>query len=289
MTKLATVRDAEIVVNSLGEFTAAVAGIRHHWAARHTGWDWHDPWFRGQSRAIWALDPSFLRSPHFPQKLGIAAQRYNEQLMLDQFVGSATALMDRPPCSDLEWLVLMQHHGVPTRLLDWTESGLAGLYFALRGSDLPASGDAAVWVMLPRWLFKLQPGAALPRLPSLRNQDWLSPYLPHLGGSGVAAQADLIASTPIPFVPPHISPRVVAQKGRFTLHGFAPGALESLGDNDRAAEGDSAGLQFLRVPKVRRKAIYAELIDAGMTESALFPDLDGIAREVRFKWNDWPR
>ena len=53
----------------------------------------------------------------------------------------------------ISWLTLMQHYGLPTRLLDWSESPLVALYFAL-SSDEDAKADAAVWVLNPMKLNK---------------------------------------------------------------------------------------------------------------------------------------
>ena len=54
------------------------------------------------------------------------------------------------PANNWDWYFVMQHYGAPTRLLDWTEGALHGLYFALRNNY--GYDDAAVWVLNP-WKF----------------------------------------------------------------------------------------------------------------------------------------
>jgi hypothetical protein len=101
------------------------------------------PFFRGQPNSSWGLVPGLARS-----KLQDARATSNpeEDLYFD-FVTQAGALL---PEGSNSWSVafLMQHYGLPTRLLDWTESFSVALYFALKN----ARDEAAVWILDP---FKL--------------------------------------------------------------------------------------------------------------------------------------
>ena len=94
-------------------------------------------WFRGQSKAKWELLPSLARQ---------RGDHETESDLLARFKQNATLLLSPVPGTEWEWLTVMQHHGVMTRLLDWTESPLTGMYFATNGN---ADSDGALWVLNP--------------------------------------------------------------------------------------------------------------------------------------------
>jgi hypothetical protein len=71
-----------------------------------------------------------------------------ERLMIDEYKKRAHQYLPelfREP-QDVEWLSLMQHHGAPTRLLDWTRTPYVALFFALRGAVLSRE-NPAIWVL----------------------------------------------------------------------------------------------------------------------------------------------
>jgi hypothetical protein len=96
-------------------------------------------WFRGHAKANWTLLPGIMRS-----RSGLS-----EASSLARFKQSAAMLTDRSPSSAFDWTFLMQHYGVPTRLLDWTESPLVALFFAVDTFAKHRNADAAVWCLKP--------------------------------------------------------------------------------------------------------------------------------------------
>src|SRR5438876_5503354 len=93
-----------------------------------------DAWvFRGESDATWNLLPKIDRPEwaSYRQRQGWSRAKH-ELWLLKEFKKSARPHLTIPPEDDWEWLATAQHHGLATRLLDWTANPLCALYFAVQ-------------------------------------------------------------------------------------------------------------------------------------------------------------
>ncbi len=168
--------------------------------AEHIG-DYKGPvWYRGHSDAEWNLEPKLMRINERPP----------ETYYLNKFKQDASIILNHQPKSEFEWLFLMQHYGVPTRLVDWSESPLVGLYFSLLSlSNKPG----ALWVLLPCDLnlkSNYRPDFEF-EIPSFEDEH-LKGYVP----STIASESKS-KLFPMAAIAPRNSPRMQAQQGVFTI------------------------------------------------------------------------
>jgi hypothetical protein len=161
----------------------------------------------------------------------------------------------------------MQHYGLPTRLLDWSESALIGLYFALR--DNRGETDAGLWVLNPWWLNNQSLGRY--EIPTAGDR-CLEPWAP---GSD---PKQLSKRLPVAIKPIHGSSRIAAQRGLFTIHGAEPQALQTLA---RRQLKNPPHIELWKVPKQAIEGIRKELAIAGITETEVFQELDALCREIK--------
>jgi FRG domain-containing protein len=251
-----------VSAKSLDEFVAAVEAICKEW---NTLSSTTLPWFRGQGSNEWGLIPGLYRGGMIP---------VFEREMVRDFRLSAALYLDREPASNIEWLFVMQHYGAPTRLLDWTENSLAALYFAVEEPNLRTS--PCVWVLDPWSLNQISLGAA-----SIPSSD--HPALDNYVVSDTALQIvrRVKADLPAAVRPLRATRRILAQKGVFTIHG---NRLIRLNEISHEA-GKRIRLEIIVIAAECRKEIKRQLATVGITAATLFPDLEGICREVAYRYS----
>lgn len=249
---------------NLAGFVEEVEKIVQCWTPPKVDW-YISPWFRGHSNVEWVLEPGWYRQAAPGRKTGDAW--YSEHNLLLEFKLRAPSYLHARPATDWEWLFVMQHYGLPTRLLDWTESALLGLYFAVRENH--RGTDAGVWVLNPWWLNHRSLGR---REIPFAGDSALEPWAP------LSKRGPLEGTWPVAMRPEQGTLRIAVQKGFFTIHGRQRGALNRL-SNLHADNGP--GLRLIRIPADAILDIRRQLAIAGVTETSAFQELDGLCREIR--------
>lgn len=278
-------------VRSLGEYLSAVSKLRKRWRIRkHL-----ELWFRAEdtSHRKTHLQPGVYRQRDSGLRKSVHKLLEIENDLYEEFGRCATQLSAADTDSiDDEWdsYFLMQHHGVPTRLLDWSDGALIALHFAVRDKKLPPQSGSIVYVLDPYWLNTLLKKDAdrkdainrwkkyWEKHPTeVEEDEWERLYLP-------ADEDDLkdplldTPKTPMLWDSPHVTRRVAAQRSRFMIFGTDPDWLGKK-ENDKGSH-----LASLTIPRGSISRIKQELKDAGITESVVYPDLDGLGRELRQMW-----
>ncbi len=250
--------------------------------------------YRGQGDFAWPLSSSLARSLTDQARAGgaIAPELYQsavprderdrhvhdvETQLLRAFITEADSLgIPGLPSHDdrLAWWEMMQHHGVPTRLLDWTRSPFIALWFAIRDPHCAEGNDAALWVFDSRtsWLNYAELIANLEK----ENSGWAEFQDDRKWQNHLAEQA-ILKKSPAPLiVNPRVAvSRVVAQQSVMTLTPYV-------------GEPSAAHLQTILATKVRIRAEWKpEIIriceSFGLTQLNLFRDLDSLGKALAAK------
>ena len=215
------------------------------------------PFFRGHASTSYKLAPGLFRPVN-----GLYYSPYDEANLYYEFRSRAGNLLG----SELKsWEVLfyMQHHGVPTRLLDWSESFAAALFFALK----EAEQDIDIWFLDPYTYNKASCGTD--EILDM-DDDFEGDYKDYfVDQSLIPKWKHAVAVYPCRRIP-----RLSSQGGLFTIHAD-PEPLESTAaDELRRFRLKASALQDARQ--------YLKV--CGVNDFSLFPDLDGLSRLLRSRF-----
>lgn len=224
--------------------------------------------FRGQADSAWPLLSSLSR---YLNATGVHSKvwPHQEARILRIFQRKAHLQLERLPDDDdsFEWLALMQHHGAPTRLLDFSWSPFVATFFALER----ATSDAAVWaVFTPRLTDR--PNRTVSSNQRVRKGEiapWVRGgyerhFLPNRERLVVAGE------------PYRMNQRLVAQSGTFLMPGVLDEPVENL-------LPPAAVVKFVLVGGDFRRRALRELYNTNVGNASLFPGLDGLARSLAYE------
>lgn len=233
-------------------------------------------WFRGHADSEWLLQPKVAR----PEITDQTRRLDFERAMALKFMRRARMRHAKVP-KDHEypqWLFLMQHYGLPTRLLDWSESLLIAAYFAVcdqRKWDRPG----AIWALDPFELTKSIDGTKS-TITAHDPVGYLAANLPFMKDDYEKFRekdqrelGELLAHNIIAIEPDEVDLRMLVQQSAFTIHG-------SMIEDESTAFPDVSLIKYV-IPGDKKKTFAIALACAGVRRSTVFPDLDNLAVELR--------
>lgn len=280
------------VANSLPEYVSIATNIAN---------EVNDIWFRGHACASYRLVPSALRNT-IPLTDGRGNEVEEGQVVISEggdvggispenmfyeFKSRAVPFLNREPSNNFEWMFLMQHYGVPTRLLDWTTNALVALFFAIESNptaeeekhydcspseqflenDEFCSEGAAVFAVSPSKLNKCTVLNSSKIYICEDAENWDHYFDP-------MSNREFDNFLPIAVQSSHIDNRIRSQSGHFTLHGSNIWALDYY--NDIRDFLSKIFIPYEVVPKMLR-----DLQALGITESFIYPGLESLSRDVK--------
>lgn len=233
-----------IKIKSVSQFISEVQNFEQCHIAQ-----WY---FRGHSSENYKLVPGLFR---LDISSSFSSWKQVESYMMNSFKREALPHLIIKPETEDQWLSLAQHHGLPTRLLDWSTSPLIALYFAVE--NYQESSNANVWCF----------GV------SSTNNCWAE-------STWMARRINTVIDQTVLF-PSHVSPRVTNQSGCFTIHNF-PKKSEPFVEFDLQKNKFNFLLKC-EIAKADKLNILNELYYLGLHRGFIYPDLDGICSKLKFE------
>lgn len=281
--------DSQVPVTSIGEYLEEIIHITQVDNEGHT----YFQWYRGHADKEWELIPKVQRNFVGSEEDLLRRERY----YTNDF--QARASVFKSPALPIDeyasWLTLMQHYGLPTRLLDWSRSPLVALYFAV-SDESQYEKDGCIWMLTPG---KLNESQKLEKPSKFDGKEYDNVYIYNTQHKTIAMMIysafrrwkfssvpDAITPEDRKFAhrfenlkdkiaacyPTEADSRVYNQFSAFTVHN----SMKKLADIC-----DDHTLLKITIPHEYKGKLKHELSVCGITQSYIFPDLEHLANEIK--------
>ena len=211
------------------------------WSQDHPANEWV---FRGQSNKEWRLQPSVGRGNSYTLD--------TERLLLDQLRRLAEPYVTSSELTEWDWLALAQHHGLPTRLLDWTSNSLVACFFACaKARSQGREVDGQVIAIETRSV----------GFYDSKEQSERDPF--------EIESAKLIR-------PRALAGRILNQRGLFSIHARP--------NRSWGVETRDINIDRFDIPAEMKELLLRGLHNIGIDDAHVMPDLDGLARMLKWQY-----
>lgn len=191
--------------------------------------------YRGVRSHEYELIPKVGRLKNFKNE---NLKTNDEKFILRLFMQQAFPYLTVRPETEWEWLAIGQHHGLPTRLLDWSRNPLVAMFFAV---EKDFDGDSVIYAYRTNVFILVDKHPKPFRVPDVSK-----------------------------FIPNHVTTRITAQAGLFTIHPTPQTPFIS----DK--------IDKIIIPNNLRKKLKKTLYKFGIHKATLFPDLDGLSNHIEW-------
>lgn len=256
----------EIELESVAELIERINSLPNHFV------------YRGQANADWMLQSSLERIIGSKWSTDQAMRFENASLIQFQSKFHLYDCENIHPGSKLAWLSIMQHYGIPTRLLDFTESPYVALYFALESYNPHAHQDFSVYAIDYSTLMDQS-------IEYIRSKDNKFTEC----RSSIYGRQDEIFDTVVDRFaydiawsaePKQLNTRLDRQAGSFLLSGNRGLRIQNILDSELYTE---VKMFKFRIPHELYSGVYFLLRKMNITSKSLYGDLDGLARSIRME------
>jgi hypothetical protein len=175
-----------------------------------------------------------------------------------EFKRLAAPVLPHPPRTEMEWLFLAQHYGLPTRLLDWSTNPLVALYFAAECDD---DKDGAVYIVAPVFHDDYEKY-------DYKTADYTKEYLDFCGNYRITISRERLGEV-IFLRPKYTDPRYLNQKSVFSC---PKNPFQSL---------EIPGIEKIQFKGYLKSELRELLRTMGISSYYIYPGLGGIASEVK--------
>lgn len=220
-------------------------------------------WYRGSGRVSIDVNDNKVDLYLCPSLLRHTNAEEREIWIYNTFVKFSHKIFGKPD-NDWQTLINMQHYGIPTRLLDWTDNFGTGLFFAAYWNNIKKyKEDAVMYLLDPEKLNKstIFSEGVIQNLSKVQDFSYETIYLNKQNYKG--REVDF----PVAIEPVLENERIFAQRGAFTIHSNADSNFENDNDSIKKVllkkEAIPAAIEFLKL--------------ANINAFTVFPDIKGIA------------